>query len=230
MRSYPSTSLAAWKNNNQYKLAITFIHTQVIFSLAKTKKTGILRLSYKYKNISYFLGESMNTNNYFSSLEGFNLNTITDFFGKLFTLSLPNEVMMYVWLSAGVFFLLLELLATGLLFFFPFTFGCVIAGGAAYYGFSIITQCVLFLVLSAISFFVLQYYFGKGGQFSSVPTNTDALINKIGVVTKTIEPQGTGRVKIKGEEWPAESRDQIMLQKGTYIHVTEVRGTKLVVK
>lgn len=137
--------------------------------------------------------------------------------------------MLYLWLSVAVIFLLLEVISAGTQFFFPFSFGGMAAALAAWFDYSATTQSLVFLGVSIISFVGLRYYFVRNNN-PTVLTNTDALINKVGVVTKTIEPHGTGRVRIKGEEWPAEAKDNVILHKGTYIHVTEVRGTKLVVK
>lgn len=154
---------------------------------------------------------------------------ILDFLNQLFPEGLTQSVQMYGWFTIGVMFLLLELTTAGMLFFFPFTVGGVISGLFALYNFQIITQCVVFLVVSVISFVGMRYLFVKKMGLG-VPTNTDALINKIGIVSKTIEAHAAGRVKIKGEEWLAESATGVILHKGTYIHVVAVQGTKLIVK
>ena len=156
-------------------------------------------------------------------------SAFTTFLNQLFPDGMTQGVQMYGWFSVAVLFLLLELSTTGLLFFFPFTVGGIISGLFAMFNYGIIVQSVIFLVISIISFVLMRYYFVKHKGYG-VPTNTDALINKIGVVTKTIEPHNACRVKIKGEEWLAEASGPVVLHKGTYIHVVEVRGTKLIVK
>ncbi len=155
--------------------------------------------------------------------------TITELLNQLFPDGMTQSVQMYGWFSVAVLFLLLEMLTPGLLFFFPFTVGGVIAGLLAMFAFGMIAQCVVFLVASIISFALMRYYFVTK-KSSGIATNMDALVNQVGVVTKTIESHAAGRVRIKGEEWLAESVTGVILHKGTYIHVVEVRGTKLMVK
>ncbi|PKM92779.1 MAG: NfeD family protein, partial [Elusimicrobia bacterium HGW-Elusimicrobia-4] len=60
------------------------------------------------------------------------------------------------------------------------------------------------------------------------PANVDALINQEAVVLEEIKPNKFGRVKIEGEEWLAESSEEI--QKGSQVKIIEVKGVRLLVK
>lgn len=59
-------------------------------------------------------------------------------------------------------------------------------------------------------------------------TNIDKLIAHKGVVVKQITPQANGIVKIKNEQWRAESNENI--DKGQSIEVVSVSGVTLLVK
>jgi len=60
------------------------------------------------------------------------------------------------------------------------------------------------------------------------PANVDALLNQKAYVLGDISPSKYGRVKIEGEEWLAESTEEI--KKGEWVKILEIRGVKLVVK
>jgi membrane protein implicated in regulation of membrane protease activity len=59
-----------------------------------------------------------------------------------------------------------------------------------------------------------------------VPSRTEALIGKAGIVTETVDPDiGTGRVRVLGEDWAAQSGT--VLPVGTLIHVNGADGIVL---
>jgi len=67
-------------------------------------------------------------------------------------------------------------------------------------------------------------------SISPSKTNIDALIGQEAIIIQTIEPRSVGRVKIKGEEWPAIADHHTILQKGTTVHIIRITGNKLFVK
>ena len=62
----------------------------------------------------------------------------------------------------------------------------------------------------------------------SRPANVDALLNQKAFVLEEIKPTKFGRVKIEGEEWLAESSEEI--PKGGQVKIIEVKGVRLIVK
>ena len=104
--------------------------------------------------------------------------------------------------------------------------GAIAAAAAAYLEFSVPMQIGTFVVVLIVSLVGLRSTLvGRlGGQ--GVPSRTDALIGREGIVTHDIEPTlGTGRVTIGGEDWAARSTEPIPI--GTRITVTGADGIVL---
>jgi membrane protein implicated in regulation of membrane protease activity len=57
----------------------------------------------------------------------------------------------------------------------------------------------------------------KGGE--NRVSNIDALIGRVGVVIESIEPDGSGYVKIDGDEWKAVSNVTEPISKGQKVEV-----------
>ena len=63
-----------------------------------------------------------------------------------------------------------------------------------------------------------------------IKTNVDAMVGKIGIVTKTIDSlHQSGQVKIDGETWSALGENEMNIEKGTQIIVKDIKGVKVVV-
>lgn len=141
------------------------------------------------------------------------------------------DYMWIVWLILAVIFLVLEIMTVALISVW-FVLGAIAAMIAAMNGASLTVQISLMLVVSII-FLVLSYFVKKkydiGTKF--VPTNSDALIGQVGVVTQTIENlENVGLVKIRGQIWSAESAsDSVILEAEMKVIVEEIRGVKLIV-
>ncbi len=88
--------------------------------------------------------------------------------------------------------------------------GAVAAAVAAYFGVPIVPQIALFVVILAVSLIALRsrlvgYLGGRG-----VPSRTQPLIGRHGVVTQHIDAVvGAGRVNVGGEDWAAKSAEPI---------------------
>jgi len=139
------------------------------------------------------------------------------------------QYMGYIWLVVGIIFLFAEMSTPGLFFFIAFAIGCVFSSIAAFLGYSLIVQCIGGLSISMIAFFVLRYYFSIKKQ-NEVGTNIDALVGQKGLVIQVIDPTKIGRVKVKGEQWPAQAENGVVLQKGTVVKIVKVIGNRLIVK
>ena len=90
-------------------------------------------------------------------------------------------------------------------------------------------QCVVALSVSLVGFFVLRHYFSPKEKSEDIETNVGALVKHKGIVIQTIEPNKLGRIKVKGEEWPAVVEDGTVLQKGTVVKILRVEGNRLIV-
>ena len=104
--------------------------------------------------------------------------------------------------------------------------GAIAAAAAAYLNFSIPMQIGTFVVVLIVSLAGLRSTLvGRlGGR--GVPSRTDTLIGRQGVVTHDIEPTiGAGRVNVAGEDWAARSASAIPT--GTKIKVVSADGIVL---
>ncbi len=71
----------------------------------------------------------------------------------------------------------------------------------------------------------------RAEKSTSTPTNVDALIGCKAKVLQSIDPiEGSGRVKVKGEEWSASCEDEAVINEGENVVVVSVSGAKVVVK
>jgi membrane protein implicated in regulation of membrane protease activity len=104
--------------------------------------------------------------------------------------------------------------------------GAIAAAAAAYLGFPLPLQVGTFVVVLIVSLVGLRSTLvGKlGGR--GVPSRTDALIGRHGIVTHDIDPTtGTGRVNVTGEDWAARSAGVVAT--GTRVRVVGADGIVL---
>ncbi len=104
--------------------------------------------------------------------------------------------------------------------------GAVAAAAAAFLGYSLSTQLATFVVVLGASLILLRSRLVGmiGGR--GVPSRTEPLIGRHGIVTHDIDPMlGTGRVTVSGEDWAAHSSGLIVA--GTRVTVTGADGIVL---
>jgi membrane protein implicated in regulation of membrane protease activity len=88
--------------------------------------------------------------------------------------------------------------------------GAIAAAAAAYFGYGLLAQFGTFIVVMVVSLVTLRAqllarFAGKG-----VPSRTDPLIGKQGIVTQEVHPEfGRGRITVAGQDWAAKSADTI---------------------
>jgi membrane protein implicated in regulation of membrane protease activity len=104
--------------------------------------------------------------------------------------------------------------------------GAIAAAAAAYLGASVPLQIGTFVVVLMVSLVALRSTLvGKlGGR--GVPSRTDTLIGRHGIVTQEIDPTiGAGRVNVSGEDWAARSAQSVAA--GTRVRVIAADGIVL---
>jgi membrane protein implicated in regulation of membrane protease activity len=107
--------------------------------------------------------------------------------------------------------------------------GAVAAAVAAFLGYGAAVQFGTFVVVMTVSLVTLRA--GLVGRLAGrgVPSRTQPLIGRHGLVTHDIDPvTGTGRINIAGEDWAARSHDAIT--SGTKVLVVGADGIVLEVK
>jgi membrane protein implicated in regulation of membrane protease activity len=137
-----------------------------------------------------------------------------------------------IWLVAAIILLIAEIFTAGFLLA-CFSVGAVAAGVFALLGVGLSIQLLTFAIVTAIVFFAIRPLVIKkmAAKDVGIPTNVDALIGCKAKVLQSIDPiEGSGRVKVKGEEWSASSEDDSVINEGNSVVVVSVSGAKVIVK
>ncbi|MCB9493735.1 MAG: NfeD family protein [Epsilonproteobacteria bacterium] len=146
-------------------------------------------------------------------------------------------LMGYIWLIGALILLLLEISTPGLFFFLSFACGCITAALMAFLAYPFMWQCIGLAGATITSFLAMRSYFTVSKMTSPtteekapIKTNFHALIGEECVVVKKIEPHKSGQVKVKGEQWAARAKDNVVLHEGTVVLVIGIEGNKLIVQ
>ncbi len=131
----------------------------------------------------------------------------------------------WIWLAAVVIFLILEL-ATPTLVFACFVAGSLVSGGVGFfYPDYYYLQIGVFVGVSVILLPLTRSLAKKITKESPQKSNVDALIGKVGLVTKAIDPDLGGQVRLRGEIWMATANQ--LIEQDSKVIVTSVSGTKV---
>ena len=132
------------------------------------------------------------------------------------------------WLALAVVSVIVEVSIPhfGLIFV---AIGAVGAAAAAGLALTVPVQIVVFCVVLTASVLALRPRLAAGLNSRGVPSRTEQLIGKEGIVTHDIDPTaGGGRVNVGGEDWAARSSERIAA--GTQIRVGAADGIVLEVR
>ena len=130
------------------------------------------------------------------------------------------------WAVIAAILFIYEMISPTVFFFACFGLGAIFAAVTTVFGLMWLNWAVFFIVsLSAIIF--SRPLVNKLMKKPSRHANVDAIINQEAVVLEEIKPTKFGRVKVEGEEWLAESSEEI--KKGSRVKIIEVKGVRLVV-
>ena len=89
-------------------------------------------------------------------------------------------------------------------------------------------QLLVFGIMVLAFFLLVRPLIMKLPRSQGVKTGTAAIIGKEGIVIETISLPEGGRVKVGGEEWKADSDEEI--EKNTLVIVTGIQGVTLKVR
>lgn len=131
------------------------------------------------------------------------------------------------WFIAFVVLLIIELVTVNLVTIW-FAIGAVAAIITTIFTDSILIQCIAFVVVSVISLLITKPLMKKFKKFEVEPTNSDRVIGKVGDVTKKIDKNKYGEVKVYGNTWTASSKQVINV--GERVKVLSIDGVKLIVE
>ena len=121
---------------------------------------------------------------------------------------MPDVV--WIWLAAFAIFLILEVMTPSMLFI-GFSISALISGMFSFfYPESFYWQIGIFIIVSAIILPLTRKMAKKMTKDSPQIANVDALIGKVGLVTKPIDPDLGGQISINGEIWRAAATETIL--------------------
>jgi membrane protein implicated in regulation of membrane protease activity len=133
-----------------------------------------------------------------------------------------------VWLAVAIVAATVEISIPhfGLIFV---SVAAVVAGAASALGLGFTVQLLLFTVTLVGTFALVRPLFLKKFHGPGVPSRTEALVGRDGIVTEAIDPvSGTGRVNVGGQDWAA--RSVAAVKPGTLIKVVGADGIVLEVR
>ncbi|MFH1688598.1 MAG: NfeD family protein [bacterium] len=135
------------------------------------------------------------------------------------------STMFWLWAAAVVVFLILELM-TPTLVFGCFTAASLAAGVYAWFApEAYYWQIGIFIVVSLVLLPATRALAKKITKESPQKSNVDALVGQVALVTKAIDPDLGGQIKIQGETWRAWATKSI--GEGTKVVVMRIEGAHL---
>jgi len=132
-----------------------------------------------------------------------------------------------IWLILFIVFLIIEVLTINLVTIW-FAIGSLAAFISTYFTDSLIIQCIVFVIFTALTLLITKPVLNKFRIIRNEGLNYDRIIGKIGVVTKKVSKQESGRVKVDGKDWMAISDKEIEVNKE--VEILKIDGVKLIVK
>ena len=136
-----------------------------------------------------------------------------------------SELSALVWLAVAFVSAVVEISIPH----FGFAFvgaGAIVAAAAAFFGFSVQVQLGSFVVVMTLSLVLLRSVLLTWIGGRGVPSRTESLVGRQGLVTHDIDPTlGTGRINVGGEDWAARSVEP--LAAGTTVRVMGADGIVL---
>jgi membrane protein implicated in regulation of membrane protease activity len=144
----------------------------------------------------------------------------------LISMAWSSELAALVWLVVALIAAIIEVSIPHFGFGFV-SIGAVAAAAMAYLDYSVTAQMAVFVaVLSASLLLLRSRLIGRLFSGRGVPSRTDTIIGRHGVVTHDIDTTlGAGRVNVGGEDWAARSTEP--LTSGTKVRVVGADGIVL---
>ena len=131
------------------------------------------------------------------------------------------------WFVAFLVLLFIEIITVNLVSIW-FAIGALASIVTSFFTDSVAIQTIVFIIVSVIVLLIVKPLVKKFKKFDITPTNSDRVIGKVGDVTKKIERNKYGEVKIFGNVWTATSKDEI--DEGEKVKVLSIDGVKLIVE
>ncbi|OGS43094.1 MAG: hypothetical protein A2539_09405 [Elusimicrobia bacterium RIFOXYD2_FULL_34_15] len=131
------------------------------------------------------------------------------------------------WAIFAIIFFVIEIGSPTAFFFACLGVGAIFASVSTFFHILWLPWSV-FIVSSFLLVIFSRPLVNKLVKSPSRSANVDALINQRAYVLEEIKPTKFGRVKIEGEEWLAESTEEI--PEKVWVKIKEVKGVRLIVE
>jgi membrane protein implicated in regulation of membrane protease activity len=136
----------------------------------------------------------------------------------------------WIWMAVAAFFIIAEIFTMGF-FLLWFGVGAAVAGVLDLLGAGIGWQLAAFVLISGVLFVVSRRFAERFSKKQPPGIGADRMVGSEGVVLEEIDnAKNTGRVRVKKDEWRADSETGEIIPEETRISVTRMDGTHLVVK
>lgn len=134
------------------------------------------------------------------------------------------------WLFIFAVLLVIEIVTLGLTTVW-FAVGSIAAFLAAYVGFGVLVQVIVFLVVSIVLLILTRPIAVKFFNQERECTNAESLIGQKAVVTEEINTvHSVGKVEVNGMEWSAKADESNIIEKDTIVLIKGIQGVKLIVE
>ncbi|MCM1530008.1 MAG: NfeD family protein [Alistipes sp.] len=136
-----------------------------------------------------------------------------------------------VWAALVVMFVIVEVATVQLVSIWLAAGAMVTMFFCCFTDVGLLGQLIIFAVTSVIGIAVTVPFLRKRLNRGYTATNSELELGRSAVVIETIDPdRNSGRVTLNGVNWGALSADGSLIPQDSIVTVTEVKGTKLVVK
>jgi membrane protein implicated in regulation of membrane protease activity len=144
----------------------------------------------------------------------------------LLSMAWSSELAILVWLAAALVAAIVEVSIPHFGFGFV-SIGAIAGATMAYFAYGVTAQMATFVAVLSISLLMLRSrLLGRLMSGRGVPSRTESIVGRHGVVTTEIDPTvGGGRVNVGGEDWAARSSEIIAM--GTKVRVVGADGIVL---
>lgn len=136
---------------------------------------------------------------------------------------------MVLWLTVLILSIVVEIITIDLVSIW-ITAGSIFALIAYALHFNLFIQITVCILVSLICFLFVRPITKKTMSGTIIHTNADRLIGKKGIVTKEIQKDTKGEVKVLGNFWSAITIDNQAIPVGKHVTILSIDGVKLIVR
>ena len=141
-----------------------------------------------------------------------------------------NFEIWWIWMALAAAFLIGEILTAGFFLIF-LSVGAAAAGILALLDVGYAGQFIVFIVVSGILFVFGRRFADRVTEKQPPGIGADRFVDQDGIVLEKVDnTNNTGSVRVGQDEWRAISESGEILPEGARIRVTQIDGTRAVVK